>query len=439
MPSWIRPRSVANENRTHASSPNASPGTAATWASASSRSQNAADPATPLRRVERRDVGERVEGALRPRALGRPRRPRGPSTIASRRRAYCASMLGDRLVRRARGRSGRRARRPARSTRRSRSSGSGTSRDRGDELLRPERPAQAPSSHRVGLRRGAGDDDAVVARPERRGRDVAPAVVEEAVVGLVEDRARRRAPRTSRGSARARPCADDRARRVVGRVEDHAARLRAAREPLQRRGRRLPARVETSVGRTTGVAPARRTISGNETQYGEKIATSSPSSNSAWQTLKTACFAPAVTMHVLARDVGALLAAVLPRRSRRAAPGRRRRRCTSSCPTRSRALPRGRRNRGSGSRARPIEKSTTSTPDAASALAVLPAAVVDDGVSAAMRRRELPSGHRRLLPGSGERRERRALLPAATSKASSTAIQRRTPRPSRGAATDTKN
>ena len=50
------------------------------------------------------------------------------------------------------------------------------------------------------------------------------------------------------------------------------------------------------VGAYTGSAPVSRTISGNETQYGEKSATASPSSKSAWQTLNTACFAPAVTI-----------------------------------------------------------------------------------------------------------------------------------------------
>ena len=63
--------SVAKEKRTQASSPNASPGTAATCASARSRSQNAADPFTPLRGVERRHVGERVERALGHRADAR--------------------------------------------------------------------------------------------------------------------------------------------------------------------------------------------------------------------------------------------------------------------------------------------------------------------------------------------------------------------------------
>src|SRR6266540_5471643 len=50
-----------------------------------------------------------------------------------------------------------------------------------------------------------------------------------------------------------------------------------------------------SLGTKTGCAPQRRTISGKETQYGTNIATASPSSKRAWQTLKTACLAPAVT------------------------------------------------------------------------------------------------------------------------------------------------
>ena len=58
------------------------------------------------------------------------------------------------------------------------------------------------------------------------------------------------------------------------------------------------------VGTNTGRAPVSRTISGNDTQYGEKSATSSPCSKSASHTLKTACFAPAVTM-TFSRAIGA--------------------------------------------------------------------------------------------------------------------------------------
>ena len=80
----IRSLRVAKEKRTQASSPNASPGTAATWASASSLSQKAADPPLPCA-VEARDVREGVEGALRQRRSGCPARPARPSTISFRR------------------------------------------------------------------------------------------------------------------------------------------------------------------------------------------------------------------------------------------------------------------------------------------------------------------------------------------------------------------
>src|SRR4030095_4930426 len=133
-----------------------------------------------------------------------------------------------------------------------------------------------------------------------------------------------------------------------------------------------------SVGTKTGRAPVRRTISGKDTQYGEKSATASPSSKIAWQTLKTACLAPAVTITFSRRTAAFCSRAYLPAMASRSAASP----ATSVYLVRpfSMALIPARPTwSGVPKSGSPIEKSTTSTPEAARGGAFLAVAVGGDG------------------------------------------------------------
>ncbi len=68
-----------------------------------------------------------------------------------------------------------------------------------------------------------------------------------------------------------------------------------------------------SVGTKTGRAPARRTISGKETQYGSNIATSSPSSKRAWHDVEDRLLGSRRHEDVLAGAGRGLFPPVFPR------------------------------------------------------------------------------------------------------------------------------
>ena len=175
-----------------------------------------------------------------------------------------------------------------------------------------------------------------------------------------------------------------------------------------------------SVGTNAGAAPVSRIISGKETQYGEKSATASPSSKTAWQTLKTACLAPAVTItfsrETAARCSRTYFAAMASRSA--ASPA------TSVYFVRPASIARAPARptkSGVGKSGSPIERSTTSTPVAASAFAFLPAAVVDDGSERADPPRKPPVRHPRSFHDRARAPKARIrFLPTASSPSSTT-------------------
>ncbi len=224
---------------------------------------------------------------------------------------------------------------------------------------------------------------------------------------------------------------------LFGRVQDHAARrpsARRAREPPPsacQPDRDLGRHEERAALRSGAPSPGRKPSRATNS------ATSSPSSKRAWHTLKTACLAPAVTSTfsraaaapcsrryfwaIASRsaaspaDVGVLRAARFDRRDPGPADEVRRREIglpEVEGPPRPRPRPRG------------------PWPSCA-------AAVVEDGVSAAIRPDSRRCLHRRPFQDRREAREtpRAASCPIATSDRARPRSRPRKPRPSRGART----
>ena len=198
--------------------------------------------------------------------------------------------------------------------------------------------------------------------------------------------ARRFAPRTSPRSARAPPASTTAPVGLLGelRMTPRTRSVAAALEGLRAVG--VPAVLEGGRDEERAARPSAAPSRETRPSRARRARPRRPRRRAPWQTLKTACLAPAVTMTFsrpsfapcsrgvlrgdrvpqrgLARDVGVLGAPGLDRARR----------------------PRGRRRPVSAKSGSPIEKSTTSTPEAASALAFRPAAVVEEGASAAIRR-----------------------------------------------------